>query len=168
VEQIRDRKFEVDKFYEYQKIICLSQTEQGVMVNPLNLLFVIANESNHVKGFLWCSISPLTNELVINSFSMHKDYWCKGGAVQLVESKVKELMKEINLNRVLWITNYPRHSEKFGFKRAKGVLMEYQEEEEDGRCIHGVRCKADGDSRCNDSPTEEFSKQHAESFAGAS
>lgn len=132
VEQIRDRKFTVERFYEYQKIVCLSTTPEGVVLNPLNLLFVIVNEENLVKGFLWAVVSPLSQDLVINTFSMHKDYWCKGEAVRLVEAKAKEILKEANLNRVYWITNYPKHSEKYGFKRSKGVLMEYNQEEKNG------------------------------------
>lgn len=132
VEQIRDRKFTVERFYEYQKIVCLSTTPEGTFLNPLNLLFVIVNENNLVKGFLWAVVSPLSQDLVINTFSMHKDYWCKGEAVRLVEKKVKEIVKEAKLNNVFWITNYPKHSERFGFKRSKGVLMEYNQEDKDG------------------------------------
>lgn len=157
VQQVRDRKFSVEKFYEYQSIVCVSKTEHGLVVNPLNLLFVIANEKTKVVGFLWAVVSPLSQDLVINTFSMNKDYWGKGDAVTLVTNKCKEIMKEANLSRVYWITNYPKHSERYGFKRAKGVLMEFNLGEEDGRHISRERCKADRASQPANSTTEQLS-----------
>lgn len=132
VEQIRDRKFSVQKFYDYQSMVCVSQSPDGVILNPLNLLFVIINEVKKVVGFFWAVVSPLSEDLVINTFSMSKEYWCKGEAVKLVEEKAKEILKESGLNRVYWVTNYPKHSERYGFRRSKGVLMEYNLEVENG------------------------------------
>lgn len=158
IQQVRDRKYDVEKFYEYQSIVCVSKTEHGLIMNPLNLLFVIVNENKKVVGFLWCSVSPLSQDLVINTFSMTKDYWGKGEAVDLVTKKCKEILKESGLSRVYWITNYPKHSERYGFKRAKGVLMEFNLGEEYGRNISRERCKANGTSKFVDTPTEQFSE----------
>lgn len=163
VQQVRDRKFSVEKFYEYQSIVCVSKTEHGMVVNPLNLLFVIANEKTKVVGFLWAVVSPLSQDLVINTFSMNKDYWGKGDAVTLVTNKCKEILKEANLSRVYWITNYPKHSERYGFKRAKGVLMEFNLGGEDGGNISRERRKADGTSQLANSSTEQLSRIDIES-----
>ncbi len=168
VQQVRDRKFSVEKFYEYQSIVCVSKTEHGMVVNPLNLLYVIANEKTKVVGFLWAVVSPLSQDLVINTFSMNKDYWGKGDAVTLVTNKCKEILKEANLSRVYWITNYPKHSERYGFKRAKGVLMEYNLGVEDGRYIHGDRRKTDRASKPADSSAEQLPRVDVEPNTDAS
>lgn len=157
VEQVRDKKFTVDGFYKYQSIVCVHQTEQGTMINPLNLLFVIVNEKKKVVGFLWAVVSPLSQDLVINTFSMNKDYWGKGEAVHLITEKCKELLKESGLKRVYWITNYPKHSERYGFKRAKGVLMEFNIGESNGRHILRERCETSGTSGSDDTSAVEIS-----------
>jgi hypothetical protein len=162
VQQVRDRKFSVEKFYEYQSIVCVSKTDHGMVLNPLNLLFVITNEKTKVVGFLWAVVSPLSQDLVINTFSMNKEYWGKGEAVTLVTDKCKEILEESGLSRVFWITNYPKHSERYGFKRAKGVLMEYNLGGEDGRHIYGEQRKSSGASEPIDSSTEQLSRINIE------
>lgn len=167
VQQVRDRKYSVEKFYEYQKIVCVSKQPQGVVLNPLNLLFVIINEQKKVVGFLWAVISPLSQELIINTFSMNKEYWLKGAAVKIIESKCKEILKESGLKAIYWITNYPKHSERFGFKRSKGVLMEYKLGEENGRHIIRDGCETSGDSEPVEPSAAGLPKQYAESDARA-
>ena len=169
VEQVRDRKYSVEKFYEYQSIVCLSKTENGMIINPLNLLFAIVNEAKKVVGFLWAVVSPLSHDLVINTFSMNKEYWDKGQAVTLVTERCKEILKESGLSRVYWITNYPKHSERYGFKRAKGVLMEYNLGEDDnGRHISRERCTAGRSGKSNDSSTEQVSELNSKTDSSAS
>lgn len=168
VEQVRDKKFSVEGFYQYQSIVCVHQTNKGSMINPLNLLFVIVNEKKKVVGFFWAVVSPLSQDLVINTFSMNKEYWGKGEAVNLITEKCKEILKESGLKRVYWITNYPKHSERYGFKRAKGVLMEFNIGENNGRHILRERCETSGSSGSNDTSTVEISGVDAESNTSAS
>lgn len=129
VEQVKERDYGVDEFYEFQEINCLQKSEKGPVLNPLNLLYVITNEEKMVKGFCWMIIDPLTKDLVIQTFSMDKEYWGKGRAVELLTRKVKEILKELSLNKVYWITKHPKHSIKYGFKPSKFVLMEHKGEE---------------------------------------
>jgi N-acetylglutamate synthase-like GNAT family acetyltransferase len=127
VEQIRDRDFTVDDFYKYQEINCLIDDKDGKKLNPFNHLYVLANEENFVKGFLWFIVDPLSKDVVINTFSMDKEYWGQGKAVKNLSEHVKEILKKLKLNKVYWMTNYPKHSERYGFKRSKSVLMEFKE-----------------------------------------
>jgi hypothetical protein len=168
IEQVRDRKFTVENFYKYQSIVCITQTSNGNMINPLNLLFVIVNESKKVIGFLWAIVAPLSQELVINTFSMSKEYWGKGQAVELVTDKCKEIMKEAGLSRVYWISNYPKHSERYGFKRSKGVLMEYNLGDENGRHILRERREANRDSESADPTAGQLPEFNTESDARSS
>jgi len=133
VEQVKQREFTVDDFYKYQELHCLIQGKDGPTLNPLNHLYVLSDEENIVKGFLWFVINPLTNDMIINTFSIDDDYWWKGKAVKMLSEFVKKLMKKLKLKKVYWITNYPKHSERHGFKRSKSVLMEYMEEEDGER-----------------------------------
>jgi len=130
IEQVRDRTYEVDDWYSYQETICTHPTESGPRLNPFSLLYVIADEGNKVVGMLWCEISTLEKVLAIQTFSMDKKYWLKGKAVSLVSKKAKEILKECNLKKIMWCTAYPRHSQRYNFKRSRQVLMEWNPEEE--------------------------------------
>ncbi len=125
VEQIKDRQFTVEKFYTMQKMACIEQVDGKMVLNPCNLLYVLTNEENIVKGFCWMVVDPLSDSLVINSFSMDNEYWGNGKSVRLLEAKAKEIQEGAKLERIYWITRCPKHSEKYGFKRSKHILMEY-------------------------------------------
>ena len=131
VEQIRDREFTVDDFYKYQNLNCLIETEKGKILNPFNHLYVLANEENIVKGFLWFVIDALTKDIIINTFSMDEAYWENGKAVKILTEHVKKLLDDMKLKKVYWITKYPKHSQRHGFKKSKWTLMEYKHEEEE-------------------------------------
>lgn len=129
VEQIKDRLFDVDKFYEYQKVLCLMQSNSGPYLNPSNLLYAIVQEKiRQVKGFLWMTIDYLTNSLIINNFSMDKEYWNKGESITLLEQKSKQVRQDLNLSRIVWMTKNPKFCESRGFKRGKETVMIYEEE----------------------------------------
>ena len=156
IEQIKERFFSVEKFYQHQAIVCRQVDERGcVVLNPLNLLYVLADREKIIKGFFWGIVDPLSNALVINSFSMDNSYWGEGKAVKLLEEKAREIQEGAELDRVYWITRCPKHSEKHGFKRSKHVLMEYIGY---GRHIDGERCETGGDSATDDSTAEEVSE----------
>ena len=73
-------------------------------------------------------------------------------AVKLLSCKAKEILKECKLDRIVWFTNYPKHSEHYGFKRCRSVLMEYTEVES-GRYNDG-RCESFGERSSDDERTE--------------
>ncbi len=127
VEQINDRFYTVDKFYQYQKSACLLQTPTGPNLNEANLLYAITHEKlRQVKGFAWMEIDPLTNNLSVKSFSMDREYWNKADAISLLEEKAKKIMKDLSLSRIVWVTKNPRFCEDKGFKRSKDAIMIFE------------------------------------------
>lgn len=134
VDQVRDKQFTTEKFYKYQKLCCVRQTENGPIINPMNFLYVIANEERITKGFLWGQSDPLTNDFVIQTFSIDKEYWNNGKAVKFLVKKVQEIVTECKMNKVFWITNFPKHSQRYGFKRSRLVLMEFDQFKENVPC----------------------------------
>lgn len=130
VEQIHDREYPVEDFYKFHEINCLRNTPEGPTLNPLHHLHVLVDPENLTKGFVWFTVDPLNKDLCIQTYSVDKEYWHKGKAVAKLAEYVKEIRKNGKLNRIFWITNYPKHSEKYGYKRSKSVLMEYRENEE--------------------------------------
>jgi len=132
VEQIKGRDYEVDDWYKYQEVVCMRDTPNGPQLNPLSMLYVLADEGNKVVGMLWCDVEPLSKTLVVEMFSIDKEYWHKGKAAMLVADKVREIGKECKLKKVVWVTRGPKHSEYYGFKKAKESIMEYDLEEDPG------------------------------------
>ena len=137
VEQIKHRDYEVDDFYKYQEASCIRMTENGPSLNPYNHLYILADEENLTKGFLWFTVNPLSKDLCINNYSIDKMYWNRGKAISKVATFIKDIKEKAKLKKICWITNYPKHSLKYGFKHSKSVLMEYSGEEEDGKNIDG-------------------------------
>jgi len=130
VEQVRDRDFTPDDFFKFQEMSCITNSKDGPKLNPLNHLYVLANNENMTKGFVWFVIDSLSKDICINTFSMDKEYWYDGKAVEKLSRFIKDIRKKANLNKIYWITNYPKHSLRHGFRRSKGVLMEYTEEDD--------------------------------------
>jgi len=147
IEQVRDRTYEVEDWYKYQEIICMRKTDTGPQLNPLSMLYVIADEDNKVVGMLWCEVEALSKILVIQTFSMNKKYWLKGKAVTLLANKAKEIAKECKLKKIVWMAAYPKHSERYGFKRSKSILMEWCEEDDIKEEVE----HADNDKVCDQS-----------------
>lgn len=137
VEQVRDRDYTVEDFFKYQEINCTVDGKSGPMLNPLNHLYALVDKNNLVKGFLWFVVDCLSKDLCINTYSVDKEYWCKGRAVSKLEELVKEVMDKQKVKKVFWVTNYPKHSERHGFKRSKSVLMEFRGDKEHGQNTHG-------------------------------
>lgn len=130
VDQIKDRLFDTEKFYQYQKISCISQTAKGPQLNEDNLLYAVTNEKiRQVKGFLWMVIDRLNESIEIRQFSMDKEYWDHGNSekcLDLLEEKAKKVMKDLHLRRMVWITRNPRFDRKEGYTRKKTFIVTYE------------------------------------------
>lgn len=151
VEQVRNRDYTVDDFYTYQEQNCIRMTGEGPTLNPLNHLYVLANEENLTKGFVWFIVDPLSKDLCINTYSIDKDYWGKGKAVSKLATFIKDIQRKGHLNKVYWVTNYPKHSQRYGFRPSKSVLMEYTEEANGQN--HDGRRKAREEHKSSDATT---------------
>lgn len=135
IEQIKDRSWKVEEYIKYHEINCLVNTESSPALNPFSHLYALVNQENITKGFLWFTIEPLTKDIHIQNYSIDKEYWGKGKAVELLANHIKVIKKKAHLHKVFWITSYPKHSQKCGFTQSKSILMEYSEEN-NGKNIH--------------------------------
>lgn len=130
IDQVKNRDYSIEDFFRYHQINCLIQSENGVILNPFNHLYVLADKENQVKGMLWFRVDPLSKDILIQTFSMHKDYWGKGQAIKKLSDHINQIRIKGKLNKIYWITNHPKHSMKYGFKPSKSVLMEYDPNKE--------------------------------------
>lgn len=156
IEQISKRDYEIEDLYHYMEINCLRPTKDGPTLNPLFHLWALVHPDNIVKGFLWFIIDALTKDIVIQIYSVDSNYWgCKGAVMKLADH-LKEIRKKAQLNKIYWITKFPKHSNKYGFKPSKSILMEYNEEEENGTDDEG-RPGSSSEPGLTDAGTEELS-----------
>jgi hypothetical protein len=138
IEQIKHRDWTVDDYIKFHEINCLKSTGSTPELNPFSHLYVLVDSENITKGFLWFTVEPLTRDLVIQNYSIDREYWSKGKAVGKLAAHVKFIRRKADLKKIYWVTQYPKHSEKHGFKQSKSILMEYSEVE-DGEDPNGRR-----------------------------
>ena len=125
VEQVRHRTYSIEEFYKFQQLNLLMQGEEGIKLNPFNHIYILADKENLVKGFAWITIDPLSKDIFIQTYSVDKEYWGRGQAVKKLADHIKDLRVKAKLNKIFWLTPYPKHSMRYGFKASKQVLMEY-------------------------------------------
>ena len=156
IEQIKDRDFDIDKFYRYQKEACHTMSNGKVILNSTNLLYVLADEENIVKGVCWMVVDALSNALVINTFSLDNEYWGSGKCIKMLQKKALEIKEGAELDKIYWVTRCPKHSERHGFKKSRHTLMEYVG---NGKDTDGIAGETSGESTTDDSTTGAVSEQ---------
>jgi len=121
LEQLPNKEFNPESFYTFMQV---------ALQSPTQLLYLLMNDENVIKGFLWCEINLLEKVMFINILSVDKELWGAGEMVKFASDFLKELFDKLELNKALWITDRPALFENFGFKRSKEVLLEYTGKEE--------------------------------------
>src|SRR4051812_17005483 len=89
IEQIKDRDWSVEDYVKYHEINCLNEGPSGQALNPFHHLYVLVNEDNITKGFLWFTVEPLSKAIHIQNYSIDKEYWGKGKAVEKLADHIK-------------------------------------------------------------------------------
>lgn len=131
IDQIKDKDFTTEAFYKYQSSICTQEDNGQLVINPYNLLFVLADEEKKVQGFVWAVVDILNACLCINNYSIDRKYWGKGRAIDLLKEWATEIQEGAKLKKIYWITKATKYCEKYGFSKSKNVLYEYIEEDKE-------------------------------------
>ncbi len=160
IDQIKHKEYTTERFYQFMDSVCLIENEKGLNLNPYNLLFVLVDDNNRTKGAAWMVIDNLANVLVINTFTVDKEYWGNGAAVNFLKEKALEIKENENLDKIYWITRSPKHSEKFGFKRSRNTLMEYSDGKFSEGSIIRTGCETDRQSIIDDKGTVEVLEEN--------
>lgn len=122
IEEVKGRTFSAEDLIKY---LDFNRS------NPAVLVYVLITKKNEIKGYLWAEMNTLDESIFINTFSIDKAYWHKGGAINIAIELIKELKNKVEATRVYWMTTNSRFFMKKGFKPSKMVLMEYKEGEEE-------------------------------------
>ena len=116
IELVKGRTFTPEQFYQYQ---------ESQLKNPFNYLYVFIDETRKIHGYLWAEVNSLDNTLFINTFSISKEYWDKGQAINMAKELIQNIVNQAKAQRVFWVTTNEKFFIKHGLKRSKNVLMEY-------------------------------------------
>lgn len=116
IEAVKGRTFTPEQFYDYQE----SQID-----NPNNHLYAVIDEAKKIHGYLWAEINMLDKSLFINTFSIGKEHWGKGKAIDKVIHFIKEVNQTVKAPRIFWISSNGKFFKKHGFKASKNILMEF-------------------------------------------
>jgi hypothetical protein len=116
IESVKGRTFSPEQFYVYQE----SQVD-----NPFNHLFVLVDGHKKIHGYLWAEVNVLDSSLFVNTFSISKEYWGKGDAIELAINFLRTLKEKTKSPRVFWVTTNEKFFIKKGFSRSKNILLEY-------------------------------------------
>lgn len=127
IESVKGRTFTPEQFYAYQ------ESQEG---NPYNYLYALVDKEKKIHGYLWAEVNILDNSLFVNTFSVDKKYWGKGEAIPVAVEFLKKLRCKERCPKVFWLTTNEKFFLKYGFKRSKNVLMEFDESKEE--VTHGT------------------------------
>lgn len=116
IEAVKGRTFTAEEFYTYQEY---------QIDNPYNYLYALIDSKKKIHGYLWAELNILDSSLFVNTFSISKEYWGKGKAIQKAIEFLSTLKDETKSPRVFWCTTNEKFFMKHGFKRSKISLMEY-------------------------------------------
>lgn len=119
IEAVKGRTFTPEQFYKYQ---------EAQVDNPYNHLYVMVDESKKIHGYLWAEVNILDGSLFVNTFSISKEYWGKGEAIPKVIEFLTTLKDKTKAPKVYWCTLNEKFFLKYGMKRSKICLMEYNSE----------------------------------------
>lgn len=160
IEQIAKRDYKVDDLYTYLEANLLIPTQNGPTLNPIFHVWALVDKENLVRGFLWFTVDPLSKDICIQIYSVDPNYWGCKDAVHKLSEHVKAIRNKASLKKIYWITPFPKHSQKYGYKPSSSVLMEYDEDKEktkdkkNGESIQG----ADVSDRPNEPGATQSSK----------
>jgi hypothetical protein len=117
IEAVKGRTYTAEQFYAYQ---------EAQIGNPKNYLYALIDLERKIHGYLWAETNILDNTLFVNTFSISKEYWGKGKAIDKAVGFVRGLQESTAAPATLWITSNAKFFAKHGFRPSKSTLMEYR------------------------------------------
>lgn len=115
VEQIKDREFTVDRFYEFAPFFAKNQYA---------IIWAFSDKENMVKGFLLGQVNPLDEWIHVSIITADKEYFSKGIVKEATNLLKKKIQEPYSLKGIKFKTTRPAAFEKAGFKKSKHINME--------------------------------------------
>ena len=94
--------------------------------DPLTIIYAFVDDQSMIKGFIWTSINPLTQELRLSVLSVDKEYY-GSDVLPNIKELIIEMLKAIGIKKCVWSTTRPEAFEKVGFVKSDLITMEFME-----------------------------------------
>ena len=125
IEQIKDRDWTVEDYIKYHEINCLSEIGEGSQIESFFTSLCSCKRCEYYERLSLVHYRALNKRFNHTELFSRQRILGKGRAVEKLAEHIKFIHKKGELNKILWVTNYPKHSQKYGFKQSKSILMEY-------------------------------------------
>lgn len=115
-EQVKGGEFKIDRLYQFGPML---------LASPLTFFYALADkETSLIKGILWAEINPLSENLVIHTLSVNKEYQGNGTLDKTLDF-VRTIQKRENLRKIQITTICPKtYERKHGWHKSKKRIME--------------------------------------------
>lgn len=113
-DQVKGRQWSVQRFLDNAPMFA---------GDPTNLIFVLADKSHLIQGFLWSTVNVFTKNLDCHILSVDKKYWNQGITRATIDF-LKNLRTGLKLKKITFRTTRPRAFARYGAKASKSVVME--------------------------------------------
>lgn len=113
IEQIEPADFNIENLYKLSPLVCAS---------PYNLLGAFAKEGE-IKGYMWGSINPITEKIVIHHLSIDKEFQ-GNGIIKEATDILKKIQAEFGLKGIMFTTIKPEVFESAGYIKSELITME--------------------------------------------
>jgi hypothetical protein len=92
-------------------------------------------EDSKIIGLYWARINDLSNRLVVFGMSLLKEFQNTGGRnIEIFKELSRQLVNEHKLSSTVELySNHPKIAERYGLKRARCTIMEYESEDSHGQ-----------------------------------
>ncbi len=129
IEQDKNKDFTTERFFKIAPYL---------IADPQNIMGVLVDDNNHVKGFLWIIINLLTEQMCLGVVSVDQEYQnCKGDIGKYILGILRAIPEEYTIKKwivamniklkdtILTSTNCKRAMKRLhGWREAKQTLME--------------------------------------------
>lgn len=87
-------------------------------------LEALVDDDNVIQGFIWFTVNPVFNSILVDMVSLSKKYQGTGKLSPMVINRMKDLLVKYKFSKIVFATKTPEIFERHGVERSKSIIME--------------------------------------------
>lgn len=89
----------------------------------LSVLYVFADEKHVIRGFMWLTVSPVTESLYVDAVSFDPEFQDGKTPHELIKPILRATKQEFGAKNIFTMTRTPRAAKKHGWQTTRVYLM---------------------------------------------